>query len=237
MAAAMAMRCLLLIAFALRTASLQVSRRHLLAAAPAPLAALASPAVASGDARAFARQGMTAFEKGEVEESIKLFDAAEEADPRYATRLWQRGLSYYYADRFKDARKQFLMDVAENPNDTEEAVWHLLAMARTEGLAKARPQMIKMGRDPRRVMRTVEEAFRNGDAESIGALEAIATDGGAGDRFYASLYRGLLAEAAGQPKVSADWISRAVDNREYAASGDYMYALAKVHQSRRNSKK
>ena len=125
---------------------------------------------------------MTAFEKGEVEESIKLFDAAEEADPRYATRLWQRGLSYYYADRFKDARKQFLMDVAENPNDTEEAVWHLLAMARTEGLAKARPQMIKMGRDPRRVMRTVEEAFRNGDAESIGALEAIATDGGGGQR-------------------------------------------------------
>ena len=227
------MRCLLLLAFALRTASLQVSRRRLVAAAPAPLAALASPAVASGDARAFARQGMTAFEKGEVEESIKLFDAAEEADPRYATRLWQRGLSYYYADRFKDARKQFLMDVAENPNDTEEAVWHLLAMARTEGLGKARPQMIKMGRDPRRVMRTVEEAFRNGDAESIGALEAIATDGGAGDRFYASLYRGLLAEAAGQPKVSADWISRAVENKEYSQSGDYMYALAKVHQSRR----
>ena len=64
----------------------------MVAAAPAPLATLASPAVASGDARAFARQGMTAFEKGEVEESIKLFDAAEEADPRYATRLWQRGL-------------------------------------------------------------------------------------------------------------------------------------------------
>ena len=195
MAAAMAMRCLLLIAFALRTASLQVSRRHLLAAAPAPLAALASPAVASGDARAFARQGMTAFEKGEVEESIKLFDAAEEADPRYATRLWQRGLSYYYADRFKDARKQFLMDVAENPNDTEEAVWHLLAMARTEGLAKARPQMIKMGRDPRRVMRTVEEAFRNGDAESIGALEAIATDGGAG---WTSVEGEVCARAAHQ---------------------------------------
>ena len=229
------MRVLVLLAVALPTTSLRVSRRRLAVAAPAPLATLvpARPAVASGDARAFARQGMTAFEKGEVEESIKLFDAAEEADPRYATRLWQRGLSYYYADRFKDARKQFLMDVAENPNDTEEAVWHLLAMARTEGLAKARPQMIKMGRDPRRVMRTVEEAFRNGDAESIGALEAIATDGGAGDRFYASLYRGLLAEAAGQPKVSADWISRAVENKEYSQSGDYMYALAKVHQSRR----
>jgi tetratricopeptide (TPR) repeat protein len=235
------MRKPVLLAIALRTSSLRLSgpvlagRRRLVASMPgaiATVAATAQPALA-GDARTLARQGMSAFEKGDVEESIQLFDAAEEADPRYATRLWQRGLSYYYADRFKDARKQFLMDVAENPNDTEEAVWHLLAMARTEGLGKARPQMIKMGRDPRRVMRTVEEAFRNGDAESIGALEAIATDGGAGDRFYASLYRGLLAEAAGQPKVSADWISRAVENKEYAASGDYMYALAKVHQSRR----
>ena len=87
----MAMRALLLLAFALRTASLQVSRRRLLSAAPAPLATLVlaptSPAVAS-DARTYARQGMSAFEKGEVEESIQLFDAAEEADPRYATRLW-----------------------------------------------------------------------------------------------------------------------------------------------------
>ena len=176
---------------------------------------------------------MAAFEKGEVEQSIALFDAAEEADPRYATRLWQRGLSFYYADRFADARKQFLMDVAENPNDTEEAAWHRLAMARSESLAAARPNMIKVGRDPRWVMRTVEEAFRNGNAESVAALEAIANDGSAGDRFYASLYRGLLAEAAGQPRVSADWIAKAVDNREYAQSGDYMYALARVHQSRR----
>ena len=93
-AAAIAMRVLVLLAVALRTTSLRVSRRRLAVAAPAPLATLASPAVAS-DARTYARQGMTAFEKGDVEESIKLFDAAEEADPRYATRLWQRGLSYY----------------------------------------------------------------------------------------------------------------------------------------------
>ena len=78
--------------------------------------------------------------------------------------------------------------------------------------------MIKMGRDPRRVMRTVEEAFRNGDAESIGALEAIATDGGAGDRRYASLYRitgggrraaqgdgGLDFEGGRQPRVRLEW--------------------------------
>ena len=127
------------------------------------------------------------------------------------------------------------MDVAENLNDTEEAVWHLLAMARTEGLGKARPQMIKMGRDPRRVMSTVEEAFRNGDAESIGALEATnATDGGAGDRFYACFISratgpeaapgsprgvgGLDARGGGQPRVRFRRLH---------------WRLAKVHRCRR----
>ena len=138
-------------------------------------------------------------------------------------RLWQRGLSYYYADRFKDARKQFLMDVAENPNDTEEAVWHLLAMARTEGLAKARPQMIKMGRDPREVMRTVEEAFRNGDAESIGALEAMATgQWPAGD----GCYRCFISRATGGGRQAAQGVRRTGsrgggENKERAGSGDY----------------
>ena len=78
--------------------------------------------------------------------------------------------------------------------------------------------MIKMGRDPRSVMRTVEEAFRNGDAESIGALEQIATDGGAGDRFYAAFISRATGGGRRAAKVSADWISRAVDNREYASS-------------------
>ena len=50
-----------------------------------------------------------------------------------------------------------------------------------------------------------------------------------GDRFYAALYLGLVAEARGETAESAMWVQRAIDTREYAASGDYMYALAKVH--------
>ena len=83
-------------------------------------------------------------------------------------------------------------------------------------------------------MRTVEEAFRNGDAESIGALEAIATDGGAGDRFYASLYRGLLAEAAGQPKVVGGLdFEGGREPRVHSQSGDYGTHSRRCHQSRR----
>ena len=100
-----AMRTQVLLAVALRTSSsLRVSRRRFRHRRASYRCSAC--ATCSGQRRCarIARQGMSAFEKGEVEESIKLFDAAEEADPRYATRLWQRGLSYYYADRFKDAK-------------------------------------------------------------------------------------------------------------------------------------
>ena len=127
----------------LRTSSLRVGWLAGSGAAPAPLLRLPQPQVAS-DARARPPRH-DGVREGGVEESIKLFDAAEEADPRYATRLWQRGLSYYYADRFKDAKRQWPSPRTERHRGGS---LHLLAMARTEGLGKARPQMI-MGRDPR----------------------------------------------------------------------------------------
>ena len=176
----------------------------------------------AGDARTLARQGMSAFERRgrRVHHSRR----RREADPRYATRLWQRGLSITTLTDSK-MRGQFLMDVAENPNDTEEAAWHLLAMARTEGLGKARPQMIKWPRPAAREER-LKRRFATA-TRSRSVRRAIATDGGAGDRFTL-LYMGLLAEAAGQPRCRRTG-SR---GRWRMPSVRRPYALAKVHQSR-----
>jgi hypothetical protein len=46
-------------------------------------------------------------------------------------------------------------------------------------------------------------------------------------------YLGLFAEALGEAQESEAWIRKAVDNKAYAQSGDYMYALAKVHAQKR----
>ena len=55
--------------------------------------------------------------------------------------------------------------------------------------------------------------------------------------FYAALYLGLLAEAAGDQAASKSWISKAVANKDHGATGDYMYGLAKVHEARRTGAK
>ena len=75
------------------------------------------------EARQRVSEGMLAFRQSQVPKSIELFDQAEQEEPRYAPFLWQRGLSYYYANEFTKARQQFQLDVKVNPLDVEEIVW------------------------------------------------------------------------------------------------------------------
>lgn len=99
-----------------------VPRRALL------LLPLAVPLVAvqPASARNLVREGMAEFAANRVERSIELYDEVITAQPAMKPYLWQRGLSLYYADRFADGAEQFAADVAVNPNDTEEQIWHLL---------------------------------------------------------------------------------------------------------------
>jgi hypothetical protein len=92
-------------------------------------------ALASTEDRAAARslivQGMEAFRRGDVTGSIQYFDRAEHAQgPSLTPFLWQRGISYYYADDFALASRQFRTDVQVNPSDVEEIVWDIASQLR-----------------------------------------------------------------------------------------------------------
>ena len=52
--------------------------------------------------------GMQKFKEGNIDESIEYFDRAEKSVPGGALKpyLWQRGISYYYADRFEEGSEQ-----------------------------------------------------------------------------------------------------------------------------------
>lgn len=75
--------------------------------------------------RKLVQLGMLYFKQGDVDGSITLFDKAEKRDETLSPYLWQRGISYYYADRFQDGSDQFRYDVKVNPLDVEEIVWDI----------------------------------------------------------------------------------------------------------------
>jgi lipoprotein NlpI len=123
---------------------------------------------------------MSAFaSSNKVEESVTIYDAIIMEDPKRKPFLWQRGLSLYYAERYQDGAEQFKIDVAVNPNDTEEQIWHLLCLAKTEGvgsLESAREQKLTVEKDRRPVMRLVQQKLFLGEAKSQHELIAMAQD-------------------------------------------------------------
>jgi len=207
-----------------------LSRRALLAA---PLVA---PPVAVAQASSPDREGMRAFAEGNVKEAIQLYDSVIEANPSSKPFLWQRGLALYYAERYADGVEQFAADVAVNPNDTEEQIWHLLCLAQIKGgLAAARPFKLSVGTDRRPVMRAVQKLFLSGDSADEVQLAAIARDGDAESQFYAALYLSLYHEALGNSDESRRRMAEAVGT-SYARGGgrsDPMVELANVAYTRR----
>ena len=197
--------------------------------------------------------GMAAFASGNVDQSIQIYDAIIEADPRRKPFLWQRGLSLYYAGRYEDGAQQFAADVAVNPNDTEEQIWHLLCLAQVTGsLEEARPMKLTVGKDRRPVMRAVQNLFLSGGLNDKQQLMDLAENGDVGSRFYASLYLSLYYESLsnvaggglGVPAGASDaanaleaekWMARALgtDYAKLVGRKDPMVDLAKVAVNKR----
>ncbi|KAA0048042.1 hypothetical protein IC582_011557 [Cucumis melo] len=184
------------------------------------------------DAVAAIRRGMLLFRQGDVLESLAEFDKAIELDPRQKAYLWQRGLSLYYLDRFEEGAEQFRLDVAQNPNDTEESIWCFLCEAQLYGVDEARRRFLEVGRDPRPVMREAYNMFKNGGHPE--KLVAAFSSGRVNEYFYASLYAGLYHEAEKKVDAAKQHIVAACQSTYGQRSDDYMAALAKVHCLRRN---
>ncbi|CAB9505107.1 Inherit from NOG: expressed protein [Seminavis robusta] len=184
--------------------------------------------------RQLVSKGMDAFRNGDVDGSIKLFDQADAMIPDGSLTpfLWQRGLSYYYADQFEDASKQFRIDVKVNPRDVEEIVWDIASVSRlnpSDIPPKNKMSLPEGMTDRRRIMGTVYSLFR-GEATEL-ELAAAGHQGNIADEFYALFYLGLFCESRGETAKAANYMKQAVKT-DYATNrgrGDYMTSCARVH--------
>jgi lipoprotein NlpI len=174
------------------------------------------------------QQGQQAFFEAKITDSLTAFDKLIEAEPSAKPHLWQRGLTLYYADKFKEGREQFEVHQTVNGNDVENAAWHFLCVARLEGIDAARKHFIPIEGDSRVPMREVHQLFA-GKGDVAAVLQAAET--GEGDtlknhRCYAHLYLGLYYEAMkDEAKAKAHMLKAAKDY----AMPHYMGETARVH--------
>jgi lipoprotein NlpI len=177
---------------------------------------------------AYIQRGMTYFKMGCIAAAIADFDRAEQLNPALTSYLWQRGLAYYYAERFAEGARQFEADLTVNGQDVEETVWRYLCQARLHGAQAAREALLSVRDDPRPVMGWVYRLFAGEcDAETVLAHHQ---DLGRRDRFYCQLYVGLYFEAEQAEARSRPLITQAA---EMQLLDDYMGWLAIVHRQLR----
>ncbi|QIR41256.1 hypothetical protein HCG51_05490 [Tolypothrix sp. PCC 7910] len=177
---------------------------------------------------AYIRRGMVNFQLAKIDESIQDFDTAEKIDPRLKPYLWQRGLSYYYAEKFAEGAEQFEIDLTVNAQDVEETVWRYLCIARIDGVEKARNSLLTVRNDPRQIMRSVYDLYA-GNCTTDDVLDVGQSEGVKGN-FYSHLYLGLYYEAENNLELAQEYIVKAANNYKI---DDYMWYLAQVHKTLR----
>jgi lipoprotein NlpI len=180
----------------------------------------ANPAVQVG-------KGMSEFQAGKVTQSIKTFEAAEEADPTLSPYLWQLGISRYYAKQFELGRKQFEIHRRVNPNDVENATWHFICVAKAKGVTAARKAMIPIDtKKDTRVPMTEVYAFYAGQGSPKEVLQAAAKSKLPSAEMYAHLYLGLYYEVDKKIELAKKHMLLAAKAK---LKGHYMHDVAKIH--------
>jgi len=173
----------------------------------------------------YIERGMTYFKLGHIAEAIADFDRAEHLNPTLTPYLWQRGLAYYYAERFADGAKQFEVDLTVNKHDVEETVWRYLCQAQLQGAQAARVSLLPVRNDARPVMAWVYKLFAGEcDAEMVLAQYR---DAGRREQFYSHLYVGLYYEAERDAERARHYMTQAAAMQ---VVDDYMGWVALVHQ-------
>jgi len=175
-------------------------------------------------------EGVAAFRAADVNTSARLFDAALAAGQASSGYFWQRGITLYYVNRFKEGSGQFRSDVAHGGGgDTEESIWAFVCDAPGVGFDQARKQMVAIEGETRPYMKTLYSLFRGDGSVSVEDVEKKTTESPASsDAFYYKLYLGLFEEASGDVEKAKTWITNAAAS-DYATGGDYMGDVAIVH--------
>ena len=183
-----------------------------------------------GNQPALQRRGEAHFRLGHFKQSVADFDKLLALDPARAPFHWQRGISLYYAGEFARGAEQFELHKTVNPDDVENAAWHYLCVAASEGPDKARAKLIPIDGDPRVPLMEIHALYA-GQSTPEKVLAAAEAGAPAPAQlktrlFYAHLYLGLYHHAAGAKADAEKHLRLAA---EKYADDDYMGDVARAH--------
>ena len=182
------------------------------------------------DARAMRLSGDIFLRAGKPLWATRMFDRYLEEEPDELPGLWQRGIALYFIGEHEKAAKQFEVHRKVNPNDVENAAWHFLCVAKSNGFEKAREGVLPAPDDPRVPMKEVLALLTTDDTDAVNEAvnkTKIDTRERASAAFYGDFYLGLYADAKGDSDKAKKYLKRAAED----APKNYMGDVAKVYSN------
>jgi tetratricopeptide (TPR) repeat protein len=189
-------------------------------------------AIQSDDVGIELAAGQLLYRAGLIEPSIESFERFVQARPGERPYLWQLGIAYYDAGRFREGAELFEEHRRVNPNDVENALYHWLCIAAEHGVEQATERMLPAPGDTRIPMHEVYQLYAGtGSVEKVlGAVERLAADDPkrVDAMLSANLYIGLWDHAHGRTDDARERFRTAADTpRTY-----YMADVARVWAER-----
>ena len=178
--------------------------------------------------RLYINRGMLYFKLGRLIESLRDFNKAEELNPQLTPYLWQRGLTYYYLEKYAKAARQFELNLSIHSQDVESTLWFFLCIAQLEGIDSARDCLLAVKDDIRHYMLAIYDVFAG--YCNLDVLTNLNENCDRYHRFYVTFYGGLYYEAQKIPDKSIALINKALDYQ----IDDYMWYVARIHLLLRN---
>lgn len=175
----------------------------------------------------YQRRGEAQFKQGNFLPSLADFDRFLRMAPGQRPHHWQRGIVLYYAGFYEEGYKQFELHQTVNSQDVENAVWHMICLAKIVGVEKAREQFIAITSDRRVPLKEIHALFAGKGSEQA-VLDRIAENDPpySQDQFYGYFYLGLYFEMMGDFKKSEEYIRKSAFD---IPSDHYMGDVARVH--------
>jgi lipoprotein NlpI len=187
--------------------------------------------------RLYSRRGDCHLFLGHFREAVSDFEKMVALDPGQDAPHWRLGIAYYFAGDFAKSARQFEKYHAYDVGDRENGIWKFLAQARSDGLPKARTEMLvytRFDREPFPALyemfagtRSTDEVFQEIEKKKLGGDERVL--------FFANYYGGLNEALLGHRKRAIELTGKAAASAwgQTAEGGPaYMWQVARVHAER-----
>jgi lipoprotein NlpI len=183
---------------------------------------------------AYSRRGDAQLFLGHFSAAVADFEKMIALDPAQDAPHWRVGIAYYFARQFTKSAKQFEKYHNYDGGDRENGIWRFLAQANSDGIEKARDEMLVYTHFDREPFPSLYEMFA-GKKTPDDVLAEMTRKGLENDEnalFFGRYYAGLDEELLGHHPRALELLNLAVAGPAKsggAAALPYMWQVARVH--------